>query len=282
MKAFLVVLALCVLNVPARQAAAQALPADPVPDDAPHQAQQYELLEPDGLSLGMAVLSSRGIRVGEGNRTLLVPVMGYEGERLFLRGLSGGVHLFKRDGLEVNLLAAARLDGWDARDLDAARLAARGIDRRLLEDRDHSAELGLGLAWRGSAGRLGLEARTDVGNASRGYELELGYAFAVPAGKGLLAPGVAISYWSPALVDYYQGTLPGEVAAGVPRIRPGGAWVPNASVAYLRALPGRWRVFGVLDYQWLPGNVRDSALVESRRGVPSLFVGVSRSFGRTR
>ncbi|MEO8365127.1 MAG: MipA/OmpV family protein [Pseudoxanthomonas sp.] len=264
------------------QAHAQSLSADPVPEDTPRQAQQYELLEPGGLSLGVAMLSSGGIHLGEGDRMLLVPVLGYEGERLFLRGLGGGVHLFKRDGLEVNLLAAARLDGWEARDLDAARLAARGIDRSLLSDRDHSAELGLGLAWRGSAGRLGLEARTDVGNASDGYELELGYAFAVPAGKGLLAPGVAVSYWSPKLTRYYYGTLPGEVAAGMPAYQPGAAVVPNAGVAYLRALPGRWRVFGVLDYAWLPGNVRDSPLMEGRRGLPSLFVGVSRSFGATR
>lgn len=246
------------------------------------QAQNYELLEPSGLSLGVAVVSRKGILLGEDDPSLVVPVLGYEGERLFLRGTSGGVHLFKRNGVELNLLVAARLDSWDAHDLDAARLAARGIDRNLLQDRDRAAEAGLGLAWKGSAGRLGLEARTDVTNASGGYEVELGYTFAVPAGKGLLAPGVGVSYWSSKLSDYYYGTLPEEVAAGVPSYRPGDAVVPNVSVAYLRALPGRWRVFGVLEYQWLPGGVVHSPLVEGTRGVPSLFVGVSRSFGAVR
>lgn len=246
------------------------------------QAQNYELLEPNGLSLGVAVVSSKGILLGEDPRTLVVPVLGYESERLFLRGISGGVHLFKRDGLELNLLVAARLDSWEARDLDAARLAARGIDRGALQDRDRSAEAGVGLAWKGSAGRLGLEARTDIGNASNGYEIELGYTFAVPAGKGLLAPGIGVSYWSSKLSDYYYGTLPGEEAAGIARYRPGDAVIPNASVAYLRALPGRWRVFGVIEYQWLPAGITRSPLVEGDRGVPSLFVGVSRSFGAGR
>ena len=252
-------------------------PPPPLP-----QAQNYELLEPNGLSLGVAVVASRGILLGEDRRTLVVPVLGYEGERVFLRGINGGVHLFKRDGLEFNLLVAARLDGWDARDLDIARLAARGIDRTDLLDRDHSAEIGLGVAWKGSAGRVGLEARTDLGNASGGHELELGYAFAVPAGKGLLAPGVSLSYWSSKLSDYYYGTLPSEEAAGVPRYRPGDSLVPSVSVAYLRALPGRWRVFGVFDYQWLPDGIVRSPLLEGKRGVPSLFVGVSRSFGAPR
>ncbi len=245
-------------------------------------AVNYELLEPSGLSLGVAAVASTGIRLGEQQRTLVVPVLGYEGDRWFLRGISGGMHLFNRDGIELNLLLAARLDSWEARDLDAARLAARGIDRALLVDRGKSLEAGVGLAWKGSAGRLGLEARTDLSNNSGGYEAELGYSFAVPAGKGLLAPGVGVSYWSSKLSDYYFGTLAVEEAAGVPRYRPGAALVPNVSVGYLRALPGRWRLFGMLDYQWLPASVVRSPLAEGDRGVPSLFVGVSRSFGAVR
>ncbi len=248
----------------------------------PALADNYDLLEPDGLSLGVAVMSSKGILLGEGHRTLLVPVLGYEGERLFFRGISGGVHLFKRNGLELDLLLAARLDGWDADDLDATRLAARGIDRGLLVDRDRGVDMGLGVSWKGSAGRAWLDAKTDVTDASGGHEIELGYAFAVPAGKGLLAPSVTVSYWSSKLSDYYYGVLPQEEAAGVPRYQPGDAVVPGVSVAYLRALPGRWRLFGVLEYQWLPGGINDSPLVEGTRGVPSLFVGFSRSFGKAR
>ncbi len=245
----------------------------------PLLAENYELLAPHGLSLGVATISSKGILLGENHRTLVVPVLGYEGERLFFRGISGGVHLVERDGLALDLLVGARLDGWDAGDLDAIRLAERGIDRASLRDRDRGADMGLGMSWKGSAGHAWLDAKTDVTNASDGHEVELGYAFAVPAGKGLLAPSITVSYWSSKLSDYYYGVLPEEEAAGVPRYRPGDAVVPAFSVAYLRALPGRWRVFGVLEYQWLPGTITGSPLVEGSRGIPSLFIGVSRSFG---
>jgi len=244
-------------------------------------AENYELLAPHGLSLGVATMSSKGILLGENHRTLLVPVLGYEGERLFFRGISGGLHLFERDGMALDLLVGARLDGWDAEDLDASLLAARGIDRAVLRDRERGADMGLGLSWKGWAGHAWLDAKTDVTSASDGHEVELGYAFAVPAGKGLLAPSITVSYWSSKLSDYYYGVLPEEEAAGVPRYRPGDAVVPAFSVAYLRALPGRWRVFGVLEYQWLPGAITASPLVEGSRGIPSLFIGVSRSFGET-
>jgi outer membrane protein len=243
------------------------------------QAQSFELLQPKGVSLGVGVVASKAVRVGDDNLTLVIPVVGYEGERLFVRGINGGVHLFKRNGVEVDLLVAARFDSWDADDLDAARLAARGIDRNLLQDRDHGLDMGLGLSWKGSFGRVSLDTRVDVTDASGGHEVELGYLFAVPAGRGLLVPGVGVSYWSSKLSDYYFGTLPAEEAAGVPAYRPGDAVVPNVSVTYLRALPGKWRVFGVFEYQWLPDRIVDSPLAEGNRGVPSLFVGVTRTFG---
>lgn len=242
-------------------------------------AQNFELLEPDGVSVGLGVVASKGMRVGEDDLALPIPVVGYEGERLFVRGITGGVHLFQRHGVTLDLQASIRFDSWDANDLDAARLAARGIDRSLLVDRDRGLDVGLGLSWRGSAGRLSLETRSDVTGASNGHEVELGYLFAVPAGEGLLVPGVGVSYWSSRLTQYYFGTLPHEEAAGVPAYRPGDGVVPNVSVTYLRRLPQRWRMFGMFEYQWLPGNVVDSPLMEGDRGMPSFFIGVTRTFG---
>jgi outer membrane protein len=270
------------LVAPAAYAQVEQALIEPGQEVETRLAENYDLLAPDGLSLGVAAISSKGILLGENHRTTVVPVLGYEGERFFFRGISGGVHLFKRNGFELDLLVGARLDGWDNADLDAMRLAERGIDRAALRDRARGVDMGLGLAWKGSAGRAWLDAKTDVTNASGGQEVELGYAFAVPAGKGLLAPSVTVSYWSSKLSNYYYGVLPREEAAGVPRYRPGDAVVPAFSVAYLHALPGRWRVFGVVEYQWLPGTITDSPLVEGRRGIPSLFLGVSRSFGGAR
>ncbi len=237
---------------------------------------------PPGFSLGVGVVASGGSRAGESTRTLVVPIVGYEGERIFFRGISGGVHLLRRGGFEVDALVAARLDGWDADDLGVRALAGAGVDRALLRDRDNGVDAGLGLSWRGAGGKLSAQAKADVSSASQGYELKFDYGFPLTVGRGTLVPGAGVSYWSDRLAGYYYGTLAQEEAAGVPRYRLGGAVVPQVSLAYLRPLPGRWQLIAALEYRWLPGELTDSPLLEGSGGVPTAFLGFSRSFGQTR
>ena len=245
---------------------------------APEDAQAA----PRGFSLGVGAIASEGPLLGEDSRTLVIPIVGYEGERIFFRGISGGVHLFQRGGFELDALVAARLDGWDARDLGAAELAGVGIDRALLRDRDNGVDMGLGMAWEGAAGKLGAEAKADVSNASDGYELKLDYEFPVPAGAGTLIPGAGVSYWSDRLSDYYYGTLQEEEARGVARYRPGAVLVPQVSLGYARPLTQRWLMLAAVEYRWLPSELTDSPLVEGDGGLPSVFIGFSRTFGATR
>ena len=221
--------------------------------------------------------------VGEGTRTFVVPTVGYEGERLFFRGINGGVHLFKGNGFELDAILGARLDGWEAKDLGESGLAAVGIDRALLEDRDIGVDAGLGLSWRGKAGKLSLDAKADVSNASGGYEVALGYQASFPVARGLLVPSLGVSYWSADLSDYYYGTLPVEEARGVVRYRPGSAIVPSVGVSYLRPLPRGWLLVAGVEMRWLDSGIVDSPLVDDdSRRAPSVFLGLSRAFGAQR
>jgi outer membrane protein len=257
--------------------------APPAPEAATQGAAPTDAgqLMPPGVSLGVAVIWSEGRMVGEDTRTFVVPTVGYEGERLFFRGINGGVHLFKRNGFGVDAIVAVRLDGWDAEDLDASQLADLGVDRALLRDRKTGVDAGLGLSWVTKVGKFGLAAKSDVSNASGGYELALDYRASFPVGRGTLVPSVGVSYWSDDLTDYYYGTLPQEEALGVPRYRPGSAVVPNVGLGYLRRLPRGWMLVTGVEVRWLGSEIVDSALVDDDSGrVPSVFVGISRAFGK--
>lgn len=234
---------------------------------------------PTGWSLGVAVAASDSPYVGEGARVLPVPTFAYEGERLFLRGIAGGVHLLDTGSFQLDALVSARLDGFDIDDLSASGLAGNGLDARLLEDRDHGLDAGIGAAWSGNFGRLRAQVLADVTGASEGYELGLEYTYSIRSGAWLLLPSVGVRRMSADLANYYYGTLDEEVARGVPRYSPGAAVVPSVGFSATRPIGERWSFIGGLTYRFLPDELADSPLLErGSDGVPSLFTGVGYRF----
>lgn len=181
---------------------AAALPpafAQPAADPSPPSM----LPAPDGLSLGVAAIRSDGVMVGEDARQFVVPTIGYEGERFFFRGIAGGAHLATWGRVQLDATLGARLDGWDANDLDASALAARGIDRARLLDRDQGVDAGLALVWQTGAGVFGADVKADVSGASDGVAARVEYGLPIPVAGGMLTPTVQVQRWSARLADYY-------------------------------------------------------------------------------
>ena len=257
------------------------LPGTPVVLKAQDAVEDSEarMPTPQGFSLGVAGVFREGLIVGEDNRQRILPLIGYEGSRFFFRGISGGVHLVERDGFQIDAMVAGRLDGWDTDDLDVNDLAAMGIDRDLLRDRDDGLDAGASMSWRGRGQRVSLELKGDVSNASGGYEASLQYARPFPLAGGMLMPSLSVSYWSEDLADYYYGTLPQEEAAGLAPYRPGASTVASAGLRWIRPFAERWALTTGLEYQRLADDIVDSPLVDDdASGTTSIFIGVSRRF----
>ena len=230
-----------------------------------------------GLGLGSAV--SSGVYAGEGTRVTPFPLVSYQGERFYWRGIGGGAHLFKRDGFSVDATLSARMDGIDRDDFGAGELAERGIDRALLADRDNGLDLGAAARWRGPMGQLELELKGDASGASKGFEAGLKYAYPIEWGSATVSPNIGVTHLSKKLANYYYGTLPEEVARGVAGYRPGSATVPRIGVDLVRPFATRWALIGNVSYKKLPGKISDSPLVEKDTdGAVSAFIGVSRGF----
>ena len=232
---------------------------------------------PWGIGVGAAV--SESPYAGEGTRLIPVPLLSYEGHRAYLRGVTGGWRLVDTPAFEFALIAKARLDGIDVDDLDRGQLARNGVDASLLEDRKRGLDLGLGMEWSGTGGQLQVELLADVTDRSGGQEASVQYGYPLRAGNGVLTPIVGATWWSDDMADYYYGTLPEEVARGVPDYRPGSLTIPHAGVSFFRPLGPTWSLVGSLRYSRLPGAIGDSPLVDP--GIDdsfSMFVGVSRGF----
>ncbi|GHH49402.1 MULTISPECIES: MipA/OmpV family protein [Gammaproteobacteria] len=234
---------------------------------------------PKRWQLGAGVSVNDSPYVGEGMRIRPFPWVSYEGERLFWRGLSGGVHVHKSDGFVFDAILAGNFDGFDIDDLSRSGLERNGLDPARLEDRDDGVDAGLAATWRGAAGELKLQALADVTDRSGGYELGLDYGYPRRWGRTLLIPSVGVRWLSKDVVRYYYGTLDEEEARGVAPYRPDAALVPQVRLGIVRPLGGNWRLVGALSYRFLPSEIGDSPFLErGSNGTGSLQLGFVRSF----
>jgi len=230
-----------------------------------------------GLGVGAAVSDS--VYAGEGTRVTPFPLISYQGERFYWRGISGGAHLVKRGGFTLDATLSARFDGIDQDDFGVAELAERGIDRALLEDRDDAVDLGLAGSWSGALGQLDLGIKGDITSTSKGHEANITYSYPIQWGSTRIAPNIGVSHLSKKLANYYYGTLPEEVARGVANYQPGSAAVARVGIDVMRPFAGNWVFIGNLAYRKLPTKLSDSPLVEKDKdGSVSAFIGFSRGF----
>lgn len=228
-------------------------------------------------SLGVGMVASDHAYVGKGTQVTPFPLLGYEGERFFFRGITGGMHLWKGDGLVFDAIVTTGFNTIQADDFGRAELARRGIDRDDLDDRDRSIDVGLAATWTSAAGRLRLEAKSDVSGTSKGQEYALTYGYRWQLGGFRVEPELGVNFLSSKVADYYYGIHAQEVQRGVPGYRPGSALIPEVGIGMTRPLGARWVLMLKAKYQALPSKISDSPLVDGSHG-SSLFVGFSRVF----
>lgn len=230
-------------------------------------------------SLGAGIGLTDSPYAGEGTKVTPLPLLRYEGDRFFFRGLTGGAHLFSNSAFSLDAIASLRMDGIDAKDFGRQELARNGINRNLLKNRDNGLDLGLVASWRSSVGEFELTAKADASGASEGYELEAKYGYEFEIGRGSLTPGISVSYLSKDMANYYYGTLKEEVARGVVNYKPGAATIPKLGVTYMHPIGQDWRFMSALQYKFLPSKISDSPLLESKpKGETSIIFGLTRSF----
>ena len=197
--------------------------------------------------------------------TLLVPLLRFEGERAYLRGLRGGIVLWERDGFEFGPFLQVRGDGYDAADspmLDG------------MDDRRFSLDAGVAASWRiPRFGQVEVSLATDALDRSGGQEAELSYTALLRAGGWTILPSLSLRWQSQDLVDYYYGVRVDEALAGRPAYRGESAVLPELAVLATRPLGGRWQLFARAGHTWLPSEITDSPIV-GQDGRTTVLVGL--------
>ena len=227
------------------------------------------------LGLGVAAIDNG--YVGQGAKLTPIPLVSYEGQHFFFRGITAGIHLLKSDSIALDAVITPGFGGINASDFSRADLARRGINRDSLQDRSRSIDAGLQATWKGSAGQLKFEATSDISGNSKGQEYSLGYGYALRMGAFTVTPSAGVKFLSNKVANYYYGILPEEVRRGLPNYRPGAALIPEIGVSLSRPIGPKWALIINAKYSELPNKISNSPLVDGNN-TTSVFVGFSRAF----
>ena len=208
-----------------------------------------------------AVISSKPYE-GVRSKVYGVPMFGYEGERLYLRGISGGYRLLKHNGWSFGPMLRPRFEGYEASD----SRALEGMD-----DRRGTLEAGLDLSWRADWGLLSTLFLTDLLGEHDGQELEVSYTLLFPYAGFQFIPSAGLRWRSGDLVDFYYGVKADEARADRPAYTPSATLSPVIRLAVRRKLTTHWGLLLGFQYEWLDDEIVDSPIVEDDTIVSLLF-----------
>lgn len=200
---------------------------------------------------------------------LVVPLVRFEGERFYLRGLRGGVVFARSGGFSFGGFVQARGDGYDAS--DSPYLTG-------MADREFSMDAGLAGSWRvAGVGQFEASLATDMLDRSGGQEAEVSWTGLVPAAGWQILPTVSLRWQSQDMVDYYYGVRTGEARVDRPAYAPGSGLFPSVAILATRPLGERWQLFARAGHTWLPSEATNSPLVD-QDGRTTVMLGLGYRF----
>lgn len=224
----------------------------------------------DGTAaLGGAAYVGTANYVGESTSHSQVPLLLYEGRRVFAHGNTLGFRLLQNDLFMFGPVARARLDGVNPQDVaDLAGIA----------ERKSSIEAGLTAALKTPFGEFHATAVRDVANRHDGEEREFSYRLPLWFDRWKLTPWVSYRMFDRKLTNYYYGVGETETAPGRPTYSPGDAnnFAYGLNTSY--SVGDQFQVFANLGVEQMDDVIAASPIVESSSNTRG-FVGATWTFG---
>ena len=186
-----------------------------------------------------------------------LPLIGYEGEHFYLRGVSGGLHLFKNEWFEFNVQLSYLSQHFYAGNSDSWAM-------RRLDDRYSSMLAGLNARLLSPYGSLSVTGSMDVLGYSNGVIVDGNYSYPIVLGRLSVIPTVGVQWYDANYTDYYYGVDFGESRrSGLSEYDPSGSVAPYGQVTARFGFTENWSAFASFRALFLDKEVTNSPMVET-------------------
>ncbi|WP_157982795.1 MipA/OmpV family protein [Aliidiomarina minuta] len=222
-------------------------------------------------SLGGAVISTDASYKGLDSDTLVVPLVGYEGERFYFRGIEAGYRLndSRRNRLSAHVTASPfRFRPRENKDPQLSQL----------DSRNFSAEAGMSYQMLTRYGEVELRGGLDM--RGNGHRFSASYSFPLSRDprKWQFGPRVGATYISSEYTDYYYGVSAAEAErTGLNEYSSQDAVNPFYGLGGYYRFGDRLSVLGNYRITKISSKISNSPMAEGSR-TTTLFVALSYSF----
>lgn len=185
-----------------------------------------------------------------------LPLIGYEGKWLYLRGLSGGVHVYRDRYQEFNVQVSYLPQNFYASWSDNDRM-------KRLDDRYSSLMAGLNYTLRTLYGQASATVSTDVLGVNNGVMADVSYAYPVRFENVMITPAVGVQWTDSNYNDYYYSISSSESrSSGFKEYSPESAFSPYAGLTMRVILTEDWSAVANAKALFLGNEITDSPMVE--------------------
>lgn len=200
-----------------------------------------------------------------------VPVITYEGDDFWFRGLGGGYYLWNDESDKLSVTAYYSPFEFKPKDSDNWQL-------RQLDKRKATLMAGLSYVHNTQYGFLRTSLAGDTLDNSNGISWDLAWLYRYTNGGLTLTPGIGVEWSSENMNEYYYGISGKESRrSGLDRYDPDSDWSPYLELSASYKLSDDWSVYGVGRYTHLSSEVKDSPMVD-KSWAGALSAGVTYSF----
>jgi len=200
-----------------------------------------------------------------------VPVITYEGDNFWFRGLGGGYYLWNDQTDKLSIMAYYSPLHFKPGDSDSYQM-------RQLDKRKSTMMAGLSYVHNTEYGFLRTALAGDTLDNSNGFIWDLAWLYRYTNGGLTLTPGIGVEYSSENYNDYYYGVSQREAnRSGLNSYNADDGWNPYLELTASYKFATDWNVYGTGRYSHLSDEVKDSPMVD-KSWAGLLSVGVTYSF----
>ncbi|MFU0886722.1 MipA/OmpV family protein [Kluyvera sichuanensis] len=185
-----------------------------------------------------------------------VPVINYEGDNFWFRGLGGGYYLWNDGTDQLSVMGYWSPMYFKPGDSDNSQL-------RRLDKRKSTVMAGVSWMHHTQYGSLRTALSGDILDNSNGMVWDTAWVYRYTNGGLTLTPGIGVQWNSENQNQYYYGVSHHESAkSGLRSYDPNSSWNPYLELSANYRFAGSWSVYGTARYTRLSDEITDSPMID--------------------